>query len=93
MLSTVEIGGIDRIVVATTDRIARHKCDASAIEERITLAGARLVPAEEGHATDLYVNILSLFDSAFTGARLKERSVAGVPSALSAHPDPGPSVA
>lgn len=65
MLLSIDSGGIDQIVAETSDRIARRQSDFSAILERITLAGTRLVTVAESYVPDLTLKILTLFDAAF----------------------------
>lgn len=65
MLAHVEAGGVDRVITETTDRLARSQGEAYAIQQRITVAGALLVTAAEGDATDITVAIPGLLDSAF----------------------------
>lgn len=70
LLERIERGGIEYVVVETTDRVARDRSDMSAIQKRIERAGARLITVSDSEGTGIAVAFLALFDTAFRDDRI-----------------------
>lgn len=80
--------GIDRVVAQSKDRIARTPTDASALQERITLAGARLVTLSDGDAGDIAAVILALFDAAVRRDRVAKVKRGKLIASAASHRNP-----
>jgi len=88
MLGRVAVGGIDRVVTETSDRIARKHAEASAVLKFVKRTGARLVTVSNTDA-DIAVTISALLEAAVRydrmtkitlGKRARSASDPGKPS-------------
>ena len=63
LLARVALGGIDQVIIESTDRLARHEGDAFAIRERLTYHGVRLFTLSDGEVTPLLGGITAFIDA------------------------------
>lgn len=65
LLSRLDQGGVDQVLVEATDRLARHAGDALQIYERVTFSNARIVTLSDGTISELTALLRGWIDADF----------------------------